>query len=77
LTLISATTFAVAQGTVLQGGPWAQGHAPQYINPNGPQPGIGDSGPAGGGGQGLGLSKLDVTSRGTGNGPFRARRGAG
>lgn len=62
--------LAFGQGAVLQGGPWVAGHAPLYANPNGPQPFLGDSGPASGGALGLGLSELNITSRGNGNGPF-------
>src|ERR1700748_421287 len=40
---------------ILQGGPWAPGHAPMYVGQGSTQPIVQDSGPAGGGTKGLGL----------------------
>ncbi len=63
---------ALAQGALLQAGPTTQGHAPSYANQGqtGSQAVVQDSGPAGGGGAGLGLSELNLTARGTGSAPF-------
>jgi hypothetical protein len=63
---------AMSQGTLLQAGPTTQGHAPAYINlgQTGSQAVVLDSGPASGGGSGLGLSELNITARGTGSAPF-------
>ncbi len=72
-------SFVWAQATVLQGGPWAAGHAPVYAGDGGSQPVIMDSGGAGGGVFGQGLSELGITSRSatgaypaasSGSGPF-------
>lgn len=46
----------------------APGRAPMYSTSGG-QAVVIDSGPAGGGGPGVGLSELNVTARGTGTGP--------
>lgn len=64
--------LALAQGTILQAGPTTQGHTPAYANQggSGSQAVVLDSGPAGGGGPGLGLSELNVTARGAGTGPY-------
>ena len=64
------TTPLFAQAAVLQGGPTTPGHVPMYVGQGSQQPIVQDSGPAGGGAVGYGLSELNVTSRGTGNGPF-------
>lgn len=61
---------ALAQSTVLQAGPWLQGHGPMYAVGGGSQPVVVDSGAAGGGGAGVGLSELNITARGTGTPPF-------
>lgn len=61
---------ALAQGTVLQGGPFTSGHAPMYVGQGGAQAIVQDAGPAGGGAVGYGLSELAVTARGTGTGPY-------
>jgi hypothetical protein len=63
---------ALAQGALLQAGPTTQGHAPSYANQGqtGSQAVVQDSGPAGGGGAGLGISELNLTARGTGTAPF-------
>lgn len=70
--LALAPAAALAQGALLQAGPTTQGHAPAYANQGqtGSQAVVLDSGPAGGGGAGIGLSELNVTSRGTGAAPF-------
>ena len=69
-------TVALGQAVPLQGGPWAAGHVPMYANSGGSQPVIQDSGTAGGGGTGVGLSELGLTVRGTGTGPY-ANAGTG
>ncbi len=65
-------SVAFAQGALLQAGPTTQGHTPSYANQGqtGSQAVVQDSGPAGGGGAGLGLSELNLTARGTGAAPF-------
>jgi hypothetical protein len=67
--------IGLAQGVLLQAGPATQGHAPAYANPaqTGSQAVVLDSGPAGGGGAGVGLSELNITARGTGTAPFVAQ----
>lgn len=75
LTII-APTLAAAQGALLQGGPWAPGHAPQYTGQGSGQAIVSDSGPASGGAVGLGLSELNITARGTGTAPY-AGQGTG
>jgi hypothetical protein len=70
LALILAPTFAVAQGALLQGGGATLGHAPMYITQGTGQTVVQDSGGAGGGGNGVGLSELGLTARGTGTAPF-------
>jgi|HubBroStandDraft_4_1064222.scaffolds.fasta_scaffold00045_5 hypothetical protein len=67
--LFSATA-ANAQGTILQGGPWAPGHAPMYTGQGSGQAVVQDSGPAGGGGTGYGLSEQLLVARGTGTPPY-------
>lgn len=57
---------AFAQGTLLQGGPWTPGHAPMYVGSGNGQAVVQDSGPAGGGGIGLGLAEQLLVARGTG-----------
>ena len=61
--------FSSAQSTILQAGPTAQGRAPMYVY-GGQQPWVQDSGPAAGGGTGVGLSELGLTFRGTGTSPY-------
>jgi hypothetical protein len=65
-----------AQGTILQGGPWAPGHAPMYTGQGSGQAVVQDSGPAGGGGTGYGLSEQLLVARGTGTPPY-AGQGTG
>jgi hypothetical protein len=67
---------AWAQGALLQAGSHSSGHVPMYLDSFG-QTTVQDSGPAGGGMQGLGLSELLQVSRcptfpcaGTGTGPL-------
>lgn len=67
---------AWGQSALLQGGPWKPGHAPMYVGQGSAQPVVQDSGPAGGGGPGVGLSELLVTMRGTGTPPY-ANQGTG
>lgn len=64
---------ALAQSTVLQGGPVTTGHVPMYTSSGTSQAVVQDSGPAGGGKAGLGLSELLVTARGTGTPPYVAQ----
>lgn len=68
--LLVTATAANAQQTILQGGPWVDGHTPMYVGSGSSTPVVQDSGPAGGGAPGLGLSELNITSRGSGSGPF-------
>lgn len=76
--LIAAPGTALAQSTLLQGGSWATGRAPMYVGQgNGTgQVIVQDSGPASGGGPGVGLSELNITARGTGTAPY-AGQGTG
>lgn len=75
LILAMCPALALAQGTLLQSGPTTQGHSPSYANQGGAgsQAVVQDSGPAGGGGAGLGLSELNLTARGTGSAPYIAQ----
>lgn len=68
--VLAAVEGVLAQGTVLQGGPVTAGHAPMYSESGTSQPIVVDSGPAGGGAIGLGISELLVTARGPGAGPY-------
>jgi hypothetical protein len=56
---------ALAQNTVLQGGTWTPGHTPMYSGSGLSTPIIQDSGTAGGGASGVGLSEVLQTSRAT------------
>ena len=69
LTLLLAPSLALAQSTVLQGGPWVPGHVGVY-GPGTSQPIIIDGGPARGGGLGVGVSELGITAQGVGVPPF-------
>lgn len=72
LIFFAALVFAApafAQATVLQAGPTKQGHVPMYVG-TGSQPIVQDSGPAAGGGAGVGLSELGITARGIGTPPY-------
>lgn len=75
LTVLAATVpvSAFAQNAVLQGGPFQPGHAPMYTQGGSQQPIVQDSGPAGGGDTGLGLSELLLTARGSGAPPYVAQ----
>ena len=56
--LIASLSIAPAFGqAILQGGPWTPGHAPMYVGQGNSQPIVQDSGPASGGGIGLGLAE--------------------
>ena len=63
-------SLAFAQSALLQGGGFTAGHAPMYVGAGSSQVFVQDSGPAGGGGPGLGLSELLLTARGTGTAPY-------
>ncbi len=69
LSFALAPALAMAQSTVLQGGPWAPGHVAVY-GPGTSQPIIIDGGPAHGGGLGVGISELGITAQGVGVAPF-------
>lgn len=73
---LTVSGAAHAQSTLLQAGAPAPGHASMYLNGYSPQPLVQDSGPAAGGGPGIGLSEVGITSRGTGTAPF-ANSGTG
>lgn len=68
--LVLMTGAALAQSAILQGGPWTSGHMPMYSAPGGGQPVVQDSGPAGGGAIGYGLSEFLQISRGSGSAPY-------
>jgi len=68
--LLALPSLALSQGAILQGGPWTPGHAPMYVGQGSSQAIVQDSGPAGGGGVGVGLSELLLTARGTGTAPY-------
>lgn len=70
--LCGSMSVALAQGSVLQAGPFAAGHPLMYLNGgSGAQAQAQDAGPAGGGAIGLGLSEiLQVNRNVTGTGPF-------
>lgn len=69
-------SLAFAQGALLQAGPSAPGRVPQYVSQGNSQAIVQDSGPAAGGGPGLGLAELLLTMRGHGQPPF-AGQGSG
>ena len=62
--------IALAQSSLLQGGPWTPGHAPAYVPSGSSQAVVTDSGPARGGATGTGLSELLLQATGTGLPPF-------
>lgn len=74
--LLLLPSIALAQTVPLQGGSWTTGHTSMYANSGGTQPVIVDSGTAGGGGAGVGLSELGLTVRSTGTAPY-ANAGSG
>lgn len=71
MALVAVATPAFAQSSIINSGAVTPGRAPMYV-----QGGVGsqvvatDSGPAGGGNVGLGLSELLLTARGTGTPPY-------
>lgn len=69
-------SVALAQSTLLQGGSWSTGRIPMYVGQTGGQVIVQDSGPASGGGPGIGISEWNVTARGTGTAPY-AGQGTG
>lgn len=71
--LIAWLSPAAAQSTLLQGGPITPGHAPMYLNSGSSQAVVQDSGPAGGGGVGLGMGEGLYVARGTGTPPYVAQ----
>lgn len=76
LVLLLATAEAYAQGSMVQAGSYTAGHVPMYSVGGQGQPTMIDSGPAGGGAVGVGLSELLVTARGSGSAPY-AGQGSG
>lgn len=69
--LLASAASSFSQ-TSLQGGPSSPGHAPMYVGQGSPVI-LQDSGPAGGGKPGVGLSELLVAARGTGTPPYVAQ----
>jgi len=61
---------AMGGGSLLQGGAWTQGHTPMYVGQGSSQAIVQDSGPASGGGNGVGLSEELLIARGMGTPPF-------
>lgn len=76
LVMVAYPCLVLAQQAILQGGPWKPGHAPMYVGAGSSQPIVQDSGPAGGGGPGVGISELGLTVRGSGTPPY-ANAGTG
>jgi hypothetical protein len=74
--LAAVVSPAMAQSTLLQGGSWSTGRVPMYVGQTGGQTIVQDSGPASGGGPGIGVSELNITARGTGTAPY-AGQGTG
>jgi len=70
IALAVTSTAAHAQSTLLQSGAISAGHVPMYVNSYSQQPIVQDSGPASGGGPGIGLSELGLTVRGYGTPPY-------
>jgi hypothetical protein len=62
--------LAFGQSTLLQGDAWTPNHVPMYVGAGQQQAVVGDSGPAGGGALGLGLSELLLQAQGTGTAPY-------
>ena len=54
---------ALAQSSLLQGGPVGPGHAPMYVGTQSAQPIVQDSGTSAGGGAGANLGEIGITSR--------------
>jgi hypothetical protein len=63
LAALIAASPALAQSTILQGGPWTPGHLPQYVGQGFTQPIVQDGGTAGGGGLGATPNELGLTNR--------------
>ena len=62
--LATIPSLALAQTSVLQGGPFTPGHVPTYsLSGSSGQPIVIDSGPAGGNTTGQGLGELNITSQ--------------
>lgn len=74
--LVLIASPVMAQSTLLQAGPQTAGRVPMYVNSGSSQPVVTDSGPAAGGGAGVGITELGMTLRGTGGGPY-ANAGSG
>lgn len=70
LLLMAVQMTALAQSTVLQGGPWKPNHLPMYGSSGGSQAVVIDSGSALGGGPGVGISELGLTIQGIGTPPY-------
>lgn len=69
--LMAMCGVAFAQGTPRQGGAWSGGRVPMYVGSgSGTNPTVQDSGPASGGGVGVGVSEFGMTARGTGTPPY-------
>lgn len=66
-------TQTLGGGAILQGGPWAQGRGPMYVGQGSSQAIVMDSGPASGGGVGVGLAEQLLVARGTGTPPYVAQ----
>lgn len=78
IALAVMTGTAEAQNSILQAGPISSGRVPMYVNGYSPQAIVQDSGPAAGGGPGVGLSELGITQRGAnGSQPPFANAGTG
>lgn len=69
--------LAYAQSTLLQGGAWTPGHAPQYIGQGSSQAVVIDGGTAGGGAIGANIGEIGITSRDPQNTYPSANSGAG
>ena len=63
---LATPAAAFGQSAVLQGGPWTQGHIPQYVGQGSSQPIVQDGGPAGGGAVGVNPGEIGITKRGNG-----------
>jgi hypothetical protein len=71
-----APALAFGQAALLQSGSWTAGHLPMFASQGLSQPIVIDSGPAGGGGNGYGVSELLLVARGAGTAPY-AGQGTG
>lgn len=65
-----AAPLAFGQQTLLQSGSWTPGHLPMFATSGLTQPIVFDSGPAGGGSTGYGVSELLLVARGAGTAPY-------